>query len=180
MFKFQVRNECHARTKNGQPPHSTTGLASAAWSQPAPAAQLAKRGAKNSLIVARSNGRVSATPTQKRNVIERSSLSSASSSETLRGSSAMPQMGQLPGRSRRISGCIGQVYIAPAGSWDGEGGFGFRYCSGFAANRSLHPLLQKKYFCPRCSTERSALAATLIPHTGSISLRAIVESASSR
>ena len=34
----------------------------------------------------------------------------ASISETTRGSSAMPQIGQEPAASRTISGCIGQVY----------------------------------------------------------------------
>ena len=29
---------------------------------------------------------------------------------TVRGSSAMPQMGQVPGSERTISGCMGQVY----------------------------------------------------------------------
>jgi hypothetical protein len=33
-----------------------------------------------------------------------------SSIVTVRGSSAMPQIGQLPGASRTISGCIGQVH----------------------------------------------------------------------
>ncbi len=33
-------------------------------------------------------------------------------SATERGSRAMPQIGQLPGRSRTISGCIGQVHSA--------------------------------------------------------------------
>ena len=43
------------------------------------------------------SGTDSATPTQKRLVIARSSGFSSGSSETLRGSSVMPQMGQLPG-----------------------------------------------------------------------------------
>lgn len=33
-----------------------------------------------------------------------------SSAVTVRGSSAIPQMGQLPGSDRTISGCIGQVH----------------------------------------------------------------------
>src|SRR3546814_8788533 len=32
------------------------------------------------------------------------------------GSSAMPQIGQLPGPARWISGCIGQVQMAPSGA----------------------------------------------------------------
>ena len=57
-----------------------------------------------------SRGAVSATLTQKRRVMSRSSGFSSSCAVTVRGSSAMPQMGQLPGSERMISGCIGQVY----------------------------------------------------------------------
>jgi len=35
------------------------------------------------------------------------------SSEGTIGSSAMPQIGQLPGSSRTISGCIGQLHCVP-------------------------------------------------------------------
>src|SRR5689334_7804948 len=34
----------------------------------------------------------------------------SSSTETVLGSNAIPQMGQVPGSDRTISGCIGQVY----------------------------------------------------------------------
>ena len=49
------------------------------------------------------------------------------------GSSAMPQIGQLPGASRTISGCIGQVYstFAPPAFAGGvgtvAGASGFKY-----------------------------------------------------
>ena len=39
------------------------------------------------------------------------------------GSSAMPQIGQAPGSSRMISGCIGQVYCVPFGIGAGAGRF---------------------------------------------------------
>ena len=55
------------------------------------------------------SGAVSARLIQKRRVMSRSSGLS-SSTVTVRGSSAMPQIGQLPGSARTISGCIGQVY----------------------------------------------------------------------
>src|SRR5687767_7156289 len=55
------------------------------------------------------SGTVSAVLTQKRRVMSVSSGLS-SSSVMVRGSSAMPQIGQLPGASRTISGCIGQVH----------------------------------------------------------------------
>jgi hypothetical protein len=57
-----------------------------------------------------STGRVSTAPIQNRRVISRSSGLGPASAVTVRGSSAMPQIGQLPGWSRTISGCIGQVY----------------------------------------------------------------------
>ena len=54
-------------------------------------------------------GSVSTSDTQKRLVMSASS-GFPSSSVTVRGSSAMPQMGHAPGASRTISGCIGQVH----------------------------------------------------------------------
>jgi hypothetical protein len=42
----------------------------------------------------------------------------SSASETVRGSSAMPQIGQLPGAFRTIWGCMGQVYSTGGRSED--------------------------------------------------------------
>ena len=47
---------------------------------------------------------------QKRRVMLRSSGLSSAAAATVRGSSAMPQMGHEPGSGRTISGCMGQVY----------------------------------------------------------------------
>ena len=47
---------------------------------------------------------------QKRRFMSTYSGFGPSSTVTVRGSSAMPQIGQLPGTSRTISGCIGQVH----------------------------------------------------------------------
>ncbi len=56
------------------------------------------------------SGAVSATLIQKRRVMSRSSGLSSLAAVTVRGSSAMPQMGHEPGAGRTISGCMGQVY----------------------------------------------------------------------
>ena len=51
------------------------------------------------------------TPTQRRRCMLRSSESSSTCAfARMRGSNAMPQIGQNPGWSRIISGCMGQVY----------------------------------------------------------------------
>ena len=55
----------------------------------------------------------STTPTHRRRVRSRSSLSLASAAAAPIGTSAIPQSGQLPGASRTICGCIGQVYFPP-------------------------------------------------------------------
>src|SRR5512143_520955 len=55
-------------------------------------------------------GSESTTPVQNRRVMDMSSGFSSSASDTVLGSSAIPQMGQLPGPSRTISGCMGQVH----------------------------------------------------------------------
>jgi hypothetical protein len=66
--------------------------------------------ASMSPIAMTSSGSDSVTLTQKRRVIETSSGFGGSSSVTCRGSRAIPQIGQLPGSERTISGCIGQTY----------------------------------------------------------------------
>jgi hypothetical protein len=60
-------------------------------------------------IAIASTASVSGSVHQKRRRKSRSSGSSSSSAEGIIGSSAMPQIGQCPGASRTISGCIGQV-----------------------------------------------------------------------
>ena len=55
-------------------------------------------------------GTVRASPTQNRRVMSRSSGLASSSSVTVLGSRAMPQIGQAPGAGRTISGCIGQTH----------------------------------------------------------------------
>jgi hypothetical protein len=65
------------------------------------------------MTMARS-GIESVTPTQKRRVMSASSGLTSSSAEGVIGSSAMPQIGQLPGALRTISGCIGHVHSVPA------------------------------------------------------------------
>lgn len=57
-------------------------------------------------------GAVSARLIQNRRLMSRSSGFSSEDAATVRGSSAMPQMGHEPGSGRTISGCMGQVYSA--------------------------------------------------------------------
>ena len=63
------------------------------------------------------SGAVSAALTQNLRVMSRNSGFSSWVAVTVRGSRAMPQMGQEPGPARTISGCMGQVYsVRLAGS----------------------------------------------------------------
>ena len=75
-----------------------------------------------SAIASTNSGTLSASPTQKRRVIERSSGSGFSSTVTVRGSRAMPHLGQVPGPSRTTSGCMGQVYSTRVASAGGDSG----------------------------------------------------------
>ena len=69
-----------------------------------------------------SSGIDSAALTQSRRVKSTSSgFGPSSPVGTPIGSSAMPQIGQSPGPSRTISGCIGQVYCVPFGIGSGAG-----------------------------------------------------------
>ena len=67
------------------------------------------------------SGAVNAKLIQNRRVMSRSSGFS-SSSEIVRGSSAIPQIGQLPGSDRTISGCIGHVYSVLVANSAGDSG----------------------------------------------------------
>ena len=62
------------------------------------------------------SGTVKSAASQNRRVMSRSSSLSSSSPVAAIGSSAMPHLGQLPGSSRTISGCIGQVHFVAAGA----------------------------------------------------------------
>jgi hypothetical protein len=87
------------RTKKGQPPHSTTGVAranslhcTACIDQPAGS----QAGARSATMASAKTGRARITLAQKRRVMSsRSRVSSTGAA--LCGSSAMPHFGQLPG-----------------------------------------------------------------------------------
>ena len=108
MFRFRVRTDAIPRTKNGQPAHSTTGVASASSTQLRVVASRPSHWWPNMARV--STMSVAGKVLQKRRVKSTSSgFSSSSSSEGMSGSSAMPHLGHVPGPSWTISGCIGQV-----------------------------------------------------------------------
>ena len=123
MFGLRFASESRKRTKNGQPPHSTTGDASASSSQPRtpPGTTCASAGTMPPIASA-SSGAVAARLTQNRRDKSTSSGLPWSSAGTISGSSAMPQIGQAPGASRTISGCIGQVHWPPCGAGAGFDG----------------------------------------------------------
>src|ERR1700740_1662114 len=103
--------DAQPRSKNGQPPHITTGVASSNSIQPiARTDNQCCNGCPGirSDIPRNRTGIVSATLIQKRRDIE-SSSGFVSSSTTERGSSAIPQVGHAPGSVRTTCGCIGQV-----------------------------------------------------------------------
>ena len=90
-----------------------------------------------------SKGTASTADSQNRLVKSISSGLGASSSDGSSGSSAMPQIGHVPGFSRRISGCIGHVHIAPGEARGSGRGVSDRYLAGSAVNFARHPALQK-------------------------------------
>ncbi len=83
------------------------------------------------------------------------------------GSSAMPQIGQVPGASRRISGCIGHVYWLPGGTLTGSTTAGDRYFAGSAMNFVRQPAEQNRNSVPACSAWCGESGLTVIPQTGS-------------
>jgi hypothetical protein len=92
----------------------------------------------------------------------------ASSTVTVRGSSAMPQIGQLPGSARTISGCIGQVYSVLACGERGRLGIERHATLGTGARPDLPHLgahrtnVGPRVFCGRLAKGDWELAAGLL------------------
>jgi len=122
MLRLRLTSDAQPRWKIGQPPHSTTGVASANSSHCSATIEIDSGmacGSRSVPIAMTNTGKASAALTQKRRVM--SFNSALSSAGALRGSSAIPQIGQLPGSLRTTSGCIGQVYSTAPGAGGDSG-----------------------------------------------------------
>src|SRR6266536_3145844 len=154
MFGLRLTMDCHPRSKNGQPPHNTTGVARISSSQITARADMTRPTGPLEIMSAMVRKRIGAARTaltQKRRDMSRSSRLSSPSRVTVRGSNAMPQIGHVPRPFRTISGCIGQVYSVPAGFLvagvrGGPPSDGREYLAGSATNLSRHDALQKKNY----------------------------------
>src|SRR5689334_15794042 len=140
--------DVHARSKNGHPPQSTTGVANKSWIQLFSAPAENCRAGIISDIAKIMTAAAGPRLTQKRLLMSRSSAFGRSSNVTILGSSAMPQTGHAPGLLSRTSGSIGQMYstLEPAGA--ATGAFarcagGVRNGAGSRRNFSKHPVEQK-------------------------------------
>src|SRR5277367_1148174 len=190
MLVERLTTDAQPRSKNGHPPHRTTGVArssSIQGSQPLCSACSTGTPGNIATIAMASSGAVRARLIQKRWVISRSSGFSSSVAEIVRGSSAMPQMGHDPGLGRTISGCIGQVYSTGCGCGLGVprvtrlelGRAGLRYFPGSDLNFSAQPAQQKYSDLPACSRRCFAVAGfTFMPQTGSFTTTAELEMSS--
>src|SRR3984885_3319547 len=110
MLRLRLTIDSQARTSSGHPAHSTTGVASASSIHVRAAAGITACAAIMPDISISISGTVSATLIQKRRVMSASSADGSSLALTTRGSSVIPQIGQLPGSEWTICGCIGQTY----------------------------------------------------------------------
>src|SRR5574340_1607103 len=122
MLRLRLTSDAQPRWKIGQPPHSTTGVASANSIHCSAVIETdsdSACGSRSVPIAIPNTGKASAALVQKRRVMSFNSV--LSSVVALRGSRAMPQIGQLPGSLRTTSGCIGQVYSTAPGA-DGDSG----------------------------------------------------------
>src|SRR3954468_14413259 len=97
MFGLRLLSESQNLRKNGQPPHSTSGVA-----------RTSSRYCGNLKYIEARSGALSTALTQNLRVMSRSSVLSSSAPAT--GTSAMPHFGHEPGPDWTTSGCIGQVY----------------------------------------------------------------------
>jgi len=110
MLRLRFLSDARPRAKNGWPHHSATGVARTSWTQlDAWGAIHLWRPARWPPISRAKTGAASARPIQNRRVMSASSGLGPLSAEASSGSSAMPQIGQLPGPTCRTCGCIGQV-----------------------------------------------------------------------
>ncbi len=159
MLKLRRTIDATPRSKKGQPAQRTTGVARTSWIHWR--ARIESRWASGcpgiaSDMPSSTTMAVGAIDPQSRRLMSMSSGFGAASSVTVRGSSAMPQIGHAPGASRTTSRCMGQTYStlpadcgtggdagARAGGVAGVGA-GFRYRSGVSRNRVRHRSLQKK------------------------------------
>ena len=108
MFGLRRTSEAQKRSKNGQPPQSTTGVAKTnSIALRAPGANRNPSASPN--IERTSTGNDNAALTQNRRRIESYSGSASTSAKTSIGSSAIPHFGHTPGPICTISGSIGQV-----------------------------------------------------------------------
>ena len=128
MLGERLTSDAQNRRKNGSAAHSTTGVASTSSIQLSTCApsQPRKSSPTTSPIDSTRIGALSAAETISRRVKSTSSGLGPSSSDATIGSSAMPQIGQSPGPSCTICGCIGHVYLVPDATFPsppwGEGG----------------------------------------------------------
>src|SRR5258708_40081461 len=108
ILGLRCMSDAQNLSKNGQPPQSTTGVAS---KNSIPFFRLGVRW-KVELspnMASKSTGSERAALTQNRRRIESYSGSASTSANTSIGSSAIPHLGHAPGPVCTISGCIGQV-----------------------------------------------------------------------
>lgn len=143
MLRWRVLIEVHPRMKKGAPAQSTIGAASASCTQGETPGDIGCSPSNSVPIVRASSGTARPAATHQRRVKSTSSGLVASSSEGSSGSSAIPQIGQVPGPSCRICGCIGHVHIAPGAAPVRARGAPARYLGGSDLNFARHPALQK-------------------------------------
>ncbi len=193
MLKWRVRSESQARSKKGQPPHSTTGADATSCIQASgrtPKRRVTGWPGSMSAIDRLKTNITGTSESQKRRVMFSSSgfLSlKMGIPPTTSGSSAMPQIGQGTGSFSRTSGSIGQTQNTSApGGGGGELSIPFgppaRKAPGSAANRSRQRVLQKWKVVPPCSwlPPRGANGFTSMPQTGSFARKASGPAGSAR
>jgi hypothetical protein len=110
MFRLRPTTDRQPRAKKGAPAQSTTGLdrtSSIQFEARPPSGECMPN--RCPPISSANTGSVKTSPIQNRRFMSTSSGLGPDSAVTSAGSSVMPQIGQVPGPTWRISGCIGQV-----------------------------------------------------------------------
>ncbi len=168
LLRLRVLSEAQPRSKKGRPAHATTGVARKSCTQfEVCGAMNPCRSTRWPPISSANTGAVSARPNHRRRRMSASSGLAPLSAVTISGSSAMPQMGHEPGPSWRISGCMGQVKIVPAGA-------AMRRSAARGTSPARRRISRGTWDCRSSRSRRRAhgcawlsSGSTNIPHTGS-------------
>ena len=171
MLRLRLTTEAQPRWKNGQPAHSTTGVDSANWIQMESCGGTRSSQAEAGMWPPISSTNTGSVRAQRRSrtagVMSASSWLGAASAVPSSGSSAMPQIGQLPGpvlADLRVH----RAGVDRAGLRRGAGALRARYLPGSASELGPAAGRAEEVACRQRARRFERAGSTVMPQTGSL------------